>query len=337
MAYERVSTEAVLKGKVRKEFAWTIISDYSRYEAIMENVDKVNVIEKTPTNGKSEWFVTVEEAPLRWVERDYYDVANYELRFESIDGDFENINGTWKVEDFQNEGIKIYFTIDYNLGIPVIEEVLGHILKEKMKTNIDSMIHAIKEELTRSQVDDRKYPRHNIGKYSNIKLNGKDIRAYVVNVSQKGMMFYYDGLFDAAQVAVKIGEIAFDAEPLFNDLKHKNCRLIFKEALSEPNMGKMVQTLTTTSDRAHERQLVEKHTSLIFGERVLPVFLINISPRGMLFKYDGTFEWHDDPFEIGGISLSAREIHHDTGSGTVRIQFNRTIDEADYASILETL
>jgi hypothetical protein len=93
MGFERVSTEAILKGKVRKEFAWTIISDYSRYEAIMDNVDRVNILEKSATEGKSEWFVTVEEAPLRWVERDYYDADNFELRFESIDGDFENING----------------------------------------------------------------------------------------------------------------------------------------------------------------------------------------------------------------------------------------------------
>ncbi len=337
MGYERVSTEAILKGKVRKEFAWTIISDYSRYEAFMENVDRVNILEKSATEGKSEWFVTVEEAPLRWVERDFYDSDNHELRFESIDGDFENINGKWKVEDFQNEGIKIYFTIDYNLGIPVIEEVLGHILKEKMKTNIDSMIHAIKEELTRSQVDDRKYPRHNIGRYNNINLNGKDIRAYIVNISQKGMMFYYDGLFDAPDVVVKINDLSIGAELLFNDLKHKNCRIIFKNALGEKQIAELVQLLTATSTRAHERRLVEKHTSLMFGERVLPVFLINISPKGMLFKYDGTFEWHYDPFEIGGISLSAREIHHDTASGTVRIQFDHTVNEEDYASILKKL
>jgi len=258
MAYERVSTEAVLKGKVRKEFAWTIISDYSRYEAIMDNVDKINIIEKTPTEGKSEWFVTVEEAPLRWVERDYYDVENFELRFESIDGDFENINGKWKVEDFQNEGIKIYFTVDYNLGIPVIEEVLGHILKEKMKTNIDSMIHAIKDELTRAQVDDRKYPRIPIGRYSNIVLNGKDIRAYTVNISRKGMMFYYDGLFDAQEVQVKIDGIVIEAELLFNDLKHKNCRLIFKEAVGDTQIRELEKILTTTSTRGRERHRVEK-------------------------------------------------------------------------------
>jgi ribosome-associated toxin RatA of RatAB toxin-antitoxin module len=337
MGFERVSTEAILKGKVRKEFAWTIISDYSRYEQFMENVDRVNVIEKTATEGKSEWFVTVEEAPLKWVERDFYDVENYELRFESIDGDFENINGGWKVEDYQNEGIKIYFSVEYNLGIPVIEEVLGHILKEKMKTNIDSMIHAIKEELTKAQADDRKYARFNIGRYNTINLNGKDIRAYIVNISQKGMMFYYDGLFDAQEAMVKINDISIDSELLFNDLKHKNCRLIFKTAVGEAAMTDLVSQLTTTSTRAYERHLVEKHFSIMFGESVSPVFLINISPKGMLFKYDDTFEWQDEKFEIAGVPLSARELHHDIASKTVRVQFTATLNEIEYTALLKKL
>lgn len=337
MGYERVSTEAILKGKVRKEFAWTIISDYSRYEAIMDNVDRVNVIEKSATEGKSEWFVTVEEAPLKWLERDYYDIDNYELRFESIDGDFENIDGKWKVEDFKNEGIKIYFTVDYNLGIPVIEEVLGHILKEKMKTNIDSMIHAIKEELTRTQVDDRKFPRIAIGRYSNIILNGKDIRAYIVNISQKGIMFYYDGLFDAQEVQVKINNLVIDAELLFNDLKHKNCRLIFKDAVGDTRIKDLENFLTTASTRAHERQLIEKHASLTFGDRVFPVFLINISPTGMLFKYEEAFEWCSESFEIVGTKLAASEIHHDIASKTVRVQFTKALNDIEYVSLLKKM
>jgi ribosome-associated toxin RatA of RatAB toxin-antitoxin module len=337
MSFERVATEAILKGKVRKEFAWKIISDYSRYEAFMANVDRVNVIERSETEGKSEWFVTVEEAPLKWIERDYYDADNFELRFESIDGDFENINGRWKVEDFQNEGIKIYFTIDYNLGIPVIEEVLGHILKEKMKTNIDSMIHAIKEELTKSQADDRRYRRFNIGQYNNINLNGKNVRAFIVNASQKGMMFYYDGEFDAQNITVNVNGMSIEAEALFNDLKHKNIRIIFKEAISEPHMEQLVAFLSTKAVRAYERQLIEKHMTITFGDQAFPVFIINISPKGILLKYDDVFEWRDETFELVGIKLFARELHHDIASKTVRVQFTNTINELEYATLLKKI
>lgn len=337
MGYECVTTEAILKGKVRKEFAWKIISDYSRYEEFMENVDKVNILERSASVGKSEWFVTVEEAPLKWIERDYYDVDNYELRFESIDGDFENINGRWKVEDFQNEGIKIYFSIDYNLGIPVIEEVLGHILREKMKTNIDSMIHAIKEELTRTQGDDRIYKRYSIGKYNNLNLNSKDVRAFIVNLSQKGMMFYYDGEFDAQNITVKTSGLSIEAEALFNDLKHKNIRIIFKEAISERQIEELVSALNTSGIRAFERQLIEKHMTITFSDQAFPVFLINLSPKGILLKYDDAFEWRDESFELAGVKLSAREFHHDIASKTVRVQFTNTINELEFASLLKKI
>jgi len=337
MANQKVETEAVLKGKVRKEFAWKIISDYSRYEFFMENVDKINILERTPTEGKSEWFVTIEEAPLKWVERDYYDVDNYELRFESIGGDFESIRGRWKVENFQNEGIKIFFTIEYDLGIPVIEEVLGHILKEKMKTNIDSMIHAIKEELTKSQDDDRKYPRYNIGKYNNISLNNKLVRAFIVNVSKKGMMFYYDGEFDAQNILVKIQDIALEAEALFNDLKHKNIRIIFKQIITQTQLESLVGFLGSDSIRAYERENIDKYMPIIFSDSAYSAFVINISPKGILFRYDGTFDWRDEMFELAGVKLLAREVHHEIASKTIRIAFTDTLNDIFYADLLKKI
>ncbi len=63
MSFETVTTEAVLPGCVRKEKAWDIISDYSRYPAIMDNVDKVEITERTGKEGISRWYITVEEAP----------------------------------------------------------------------------------------------------------------------------------------------------------------------------------------------------------------------------------------------------------------------------------
>lgn len=337
MGFERVSTEAILKGKVRKEFAWKIISDYKKYEEIMENVDQVVILENDGNEGKSEWFITIEEAPLRWIEHDYFDIDNYEIRFESIDGDFENINGKWKVENYQNEGIKIYFQIDYNLGIPVIEEVLGHILKEKMKTNIDSMIHAIKEELTKSQEDDRRFPRINIGRYSNIILNDNNVRAYIVNLSQKGMMFYYDGEFDASNIILKIDDITIRAESLFNDLKHKNSRIIFKEPISLNQMEYLKNKFMLGATRAYERHVIEKNAKIASGDTEYNVHIHNISPKGIFFKYYDTFEIHKDKIKIAGIELYVKEIHHDVGIKSVRIEFKSPINEKDYDKILSEI
>ena len=147
MTFEHVSTEATLKGNVRKETAWKLITDFSRYPVFIGNIDDVKILEINDNESKSEWFVTIDGAPLRWIERDLYDKENFNLRFESIEGDFDTINGNWRIENYNHRGIKISFEVDYSLGIPVIEEVLGPVLKQKMKGNIDSMIKSVKEEL----------------------------------------------------------------------------------------------------------------------------------------------------------------------------------------------
>jgi ribosome-associated toxin RatA of RatAB toxin-antitoxin module len=337
MGYERVSSEAILQGIVRKESAWKIISDFPKYESIMANVDKVNIIERSEKEGKSEWFVTVEDAPLKWIERDHFDKENYEITFESIDGDFENINGQWRVEDCQDEGIKVAFSIDYNLGIPVIEEVLGHILKEKMKTNIDSMIHAIGNELTKSQVNDRQFPRFIIGKYNTIIVNGAEVRAFIVNVSRKGMMIHYRDECVAQNLAVEIGGLDIEAESMIDDHKSNKMRIIFKQSINEQQIENLVGFLNNSPNRENERHVFGIPSTITFGFQEYPVFLTDISPTGMLLKYDDMFEWLDDKFEVGGVILSAKAIDHDVAAKTVRVQFADTINEIEYASLLMKL
>ncbi|MBD3321056.1 MAG: hypothetical protein GF350_08190 [Chitinivibrionales bacterium] len=337
MGYERISTEAILKGKVRKDFAWDIISDYSQYPRIMESVDKVTIIEKESDHGRSEWFVTVEEAPLTWIERDYYDRNNYEIRFESIDGDFDSINGRWKVEDYDKGGIRINFDIDYVLGIPVIEEVLGDILRQKMKSNMDSMVGAIKSELSRSQVNERQYERYDIGKHNTINLNGHDIRTYVGNVSQKGMMFYYDGLFDDSEILVKIGDLEIKAEELYNDLNRKNARIIFKDPIGPENLQKLIEFLSTQNVRLHERKLVEKEVTISGDGDEQDVHMINISRKGMLLSYETAPEGIGNTLSLCGMDIEIRDVYQNVKNRTMRIVFSRALSEPEYTRLLERI
>jgi hypothetical protein len=181
------------------------------------------------------------------------------------------------------------------------------------------------------------YKRFNIAKYNDLTLNGAKVRAFIVNVSQKGMMFYYDGEFDAQDITLAFEGMSIEAEALFNDLKHRNIRIIFKEAVSGAQIETLVSSLSTNAIRAYERQLLEKHTAITFGNVAFPVFLINISPKGILLKYDDVFEWRDESFEIAGVKLAARELHHEIVSKTVRVQFTNTINELEYASLLKKI
>jgi ribosome-associated toxin RatA of RatAB toxin-antitoxin module len=337
MAFEHVRGEAVLRGMVRKEFAWRIISDFASYPRFMDNVDNVIVHEKNAHDGKSEWFVTVEEAPLAWLERDFYDPDNFEIRFESIDGDFDNINGSWKVSDIETGGVHISFSIDYNLGIPVIEEVLGDILKEKMKSNIDAMLNAIKAELESTLPDERKYKRYTVNKHNTLVINGSPVRAYVINVSRKGMMFYYDGTFDDNEAEVRIGNVIIAADALYNDVKHHSTRLIFREAIDKKLLNGVLDHLSTANIRTHSRKLIERDAVLDYGDAQANVHILNISPRGMFLRYREGFEASDASFDLCGVRLTPRRLFQDVGTRTVRMQFDQELGADVYQALLEKL
>jgi ribosome-associated toxin RatA of RatAB toxin-antitoxin module len=246
MAFETVTTEALLQGCYRKEKAWNIISDYTRYPAIMDNVDKVEIAERSGEEGVSRWYITVEEAPLYWVEKDHFNCRDFEITFKSIEGDFDNINGCWRIRDSVGDGIAIRFEIQYNLGIPVIEEVLGHILKEKMKTNIDRMMTAVKGELCCAAHDERKYPRYAVGQPFACSFKGTSLDLFVLNLSAGGMMTrFVPGLRDTG--ALEMAPALVDVAAVHADENADRCRFVFREALDDELLKQL------TSRRESER------------------------------------------------------------------------------------
>lgn len=248
MAFQKVATEAVLDGCYRKENAWNIISNYSRYPEFMDNVDKVEIMERNGAEGISRWFTTVEEAPLTWVERDLFNTQSYEIIFKSIEGDFENINGHWSIKDRIDSGISINFEIQYNLGIPVIEEVLGHILQEKMKANIDKMMAAVKKELCSNTADERRHQRHAIGKSQSCLMNDGAIRLFLLNISEGGMATHYvPGLSGGGILSIADAVIEVDA--VYEHQARNRCHFVFNKPLGSERLNSVLSGLEVRRDR----------------------------------------------------------------------------------------
>ena len=257
MAMQRISTEAVLRGNVRKDSAWEIISDFTGFPGLISSVDKVTILERNEDVGKSEWFITVDNAPLRWTQIDRFDRKNYEIRFESIDGDFETISGFWKVEDFNNEGIKLHYSVDYSLGIPVIEEVVGDVLKEKMKNNIDFMISAIKNRLDNPKAEDRKHERYPVNVCAVLGINNTNIQAKVDNFSQGGMKFSVNGPLAGQEAQLTIDGVQVAADLHFNGPHRTIARAIFRQALSEVQFERALHFLMTENMRSQAYKIVQ--------------------------------------------------------------------------------
>jgi ribosome-associated toxin RatA of RatAB toxin-antitoxin module len=282
MGSQRVSTEAIVKGMVRKETAWRIISDFGNYPSIMKNVDKVVVHDRGERDGKSEWFVSLDSAPLHWLERDTYDASRYGIEFESIDGDFESIRGFWRVEDAAGEGIKLEYGLDYNLGIPVIEEVVGDIFREKMKKNVESMMQAVKHELDRPvRSDERVHPRAAIDRHNDLLIDGKSVRAYVLTISRKGMMFVAAAAPAPGKSLIGIGDAVIQAETFSDPAAPGRVRAVFFKEIRQDEFDAAVEYLTTKNLRLDQRVPVLKDTLLKSAGMEIPVHIFDVSSHGM--------------------------------------------------------
>ncbi|MBD3422778.1 MAG: hypothetical protein GF398_21915 [Chitinivibrionales bacterium] len=257
MAFEHVSTTKWIKGEVRKETAWKIITDFSNWADLIDLVDKVEVMEFDGEEGVSRWEVTVDGAPLYWIEKDYFNRPAFEFSFTSIDGDFDNINGRWRVTDGEKEGIVIHFEIDYNLGIPVIEENLGPIFREKMMKSITSMVDAVARQAKESVSEDRRHKRYKIGALQEIYMNGRLYTVKVIDISQQGIRFNCDNLAEKPLI-LEIGDKAFEVEQI--ELSNDTYRVLFKNPVPEEKLAQvaraMLSSYVTTGARTAESEAV---------------------------------------------------------------------------------
>ena len=337
MAVQCITVEAILKGNVRKEFAWGIISDFSRFPGLMRSVDKVTVLESGGDRGVSEWFITVDNAPFRWTQKDEFDRKNYEIRFESVGGDFESIRGSWNVEDYNNEGIKLRYCVKYILGIPVIEDVVGTVLKDKMEKNMGHMLEAVSRELEKSRNEDRKHERYPVKAYATITINDREFRSNVANISRGGMMFSPSATIASSEASVSIDNVVIKAELQWNEPTRTVARAIFKEEISGSNLERALRWLMTKNARFHERKSIDKDVVLESPEKNIPVHLINISRSGMLVRYTNFQEEIEGKFNVCGVPANMYVVNHDADAKTISVRFSEPMGDLDFAAILTIL
>jgi ribosome-associated toxin RatA of RatAB toxin-antitoxin module len=335
MAFENVTTEAALPGFIRKENAWNIICDYSRYPSIMDNVDKVEIMERSSDNGISRWNVSVEDAPLYWVEKDFYNMRDFEIVFNSIEGDFDNINGRWRIKDNLESGINIRFEIQYNLGIPVIEEVLGTVLHDKMKANIDKMLAAIGKELSTTGHEERRYPRRAIGRCIACSYDNKPLRPFILNISAGGMMTrFVPGITRGATLDIASALIA--VEEVLPDEHANQCRFIFSNQLEEAQLHPLCARLAAGSGRLCKPAASAPQEALIFcNDRELPIHILDITATGMSFSCPDAAMPEMEVFTIGNTAISLKETVHDRARNLLNVSFSDPLNDEQYRRLRE--
>ncbi len=122
--------------------AFKVVEDIESFPKFMPNVNAITVLEADDQRRVAEWDITIDDAPLTWIEEGIYDHKNLSVRFRAIEGVFDRFDGYWQVVP-NGEGSRVEFELIYEIGLPEIEEVIGPILRERLIENCESMLAAI--------------------------------------------------------------------------------------------------------------------------------------------------------------------------------------------------
>ncbi|MCK4486383.1 MAG: SRPBCC family protein [Desulfobacterales bacterium] len=129
-----------------RQQAYAIMKDVERYPEYMASVKSIEVLERNQDMLITRWDADIEGAPVNWVQNVWMKDESQEMTFEATEGDFDVFRGKWSVSQSGTE-VWLKLIVEYKLGIPVIEEVLGPVLEEKVKANSEAMLEAIVSQL----------------------------------------------------------------------------------------------------------------------------------------------------------------------------------------------
>ena len=144
-----VEASIIVKGD--KKAVYEVAKDMEQFPQFMPDVESVEVVERTEKGTVTEWAANIDGAPINWRERDEFDDQEPRIRYKLIEGDLDKFEGEWTFDEVP-EGTCVRLTVEYDLGISELEELIGPILREKVLGNAQKMLEAIKEKVESSRI-----------------------------------------------------------------------------------------------------------------------------------------------------------------------------------------
>ena len=123
------------------------MEDFPKY---MEDVEAVTVLERSENHTVTDWETNVEGTPIYWKEIDDFDDKNLIISYRLIEGDLDKFEGQWNFKAVPG-GTEVVLGVDFDFGIPALEELIGPTLIVKVRENSTMMLEGMKEEIEKGQ------------------------------------------------------------------------------------------------------------------------------------------------------------------------------------------
>lgn len=124
---------------------YQLVKDVERYPQFIPDVKAVRILSADRAARITKWHAIIDGVEFRWLERDELDDSNWTVKYQLLEGDLEKFEGEWRVRA-ENDHVIVTLLIDYELGIPAFEEVMGPLLFEKVLMNARNLLRGIKQE-----------------------------------------------------------------------------------------------------------------------------------------------------------------------------------------------
>ncbi|MER5867106.1 SRPBCC family protein [Kitasatospora sp. NPDC002040] len=127
---------------------WPAVVDVEAYPHCMTGVDSVVITEQTDDRHRTTaWSVQLQGSVLRWTEAEVIDPVARRFDFRQISGDLGEFAGHWSVSAAPG-GSTVALHVDFDLGIPLLSEMLNPVAATALRENAEEMLAALRRRLT---------------------------------------------------------------------------------------------------------------------------------------------------------------------------------------------
>jgi ribosome-associated toxin RatA of RatAB toxin-antitoxin module len=132
------------------EDAWRAVTRIEDYPEYMDNVQWVRVGGRDGDARISEWSVLLKGSVLEWVEKDVVDEAARTMTFHQVNGDLDHFSGYWRVTPDESDGSLVSLFVEFEIGIPLLAEMLDPVAAKALRENSEQMLRAIEQRVAAS-------------------------------------------------------------------------------------------------------------------------------------------------------------------------------------------
>lgn len=141
-----VNIEVFTIVKSTRQVVYALLKDLHKFPSFMQNVSSVDVVEMNNEGMTTSWKIKIDGADIFWTEKDVFDDKNLCLRFKMLEGDYNDYEGEWRLEQAPS-GTKIVLRARFDWGLPALEKLAGKTLEDKARRSLRGMLHAIKNKI----------------------------------------------------------------------------------------------------------------------------------------------------------------------------------------------